>query len=787
MGNPDFSVLLVRVSNWVCYVYKSLVKLPLSGWRWYRSLFVGKPWYKKVLYGLLTFFFLLFFYVFGVYVNLLWLFGKMPSIESIMHPETNEASIIYSADGKVLGRFFKENRSKVKYADVDSMFFRTLIDTEDERFYEHHGIDYQGIGAAVKDIVKGNPRGASTITQQLAKNLYRVRTQFSMGLLGRLPGLRMLIMKTKECIIATELEMLYSKREILEMYVNTVDFGCGAYGIRTAAKTYFGKTPDKLSIEESAVLVGLLKATSTYNPHINYDQALARRNVVLHNLMEHNDITSSQCDSLSALPIDMSRFKVEKAYDGSAPYLRQEIARLLEDKFEEKDLGSIDLYGDGLRIYTSIDSRMQQYAEEAVMAQMKMLQRNFHLRSNVAERYVQTVARSMPRYKEVKDNPDSLRHFLDVELNQVHEVTINNPYTGAYTSMMSSRDSIRTMLGFLQAGFVVIEPHTHHVKAWVGNLNFKTWNHDNVVGRHQTGSTFKGLIYMTALEQGWKPCDRIVDKTPEDVKLAKSRESGANMYLRSAFKWSKNGAAINLCDQVGVKNVINLARKCGINDPLYQDCQNLTLGASSTRLRDLVNAYAVVCSNGYVRKPIIVTKVVDRDGKVIYSEEEEPKQQIISRRAAFLMQQLLMAGLEGTSHSLTNYVSRFMDDTDFGGKTGTTNESADALYVGVIPNLVGGVWVGGEYRDIHPYGSGASVSMPIWGKFLQKVLGDSHYKNYRTKFPSINSIAKSCYQCGTMTWVDNDTSAVAIDDANPESTPVDVEVQQSAATVNEEQ
>ena len=786
MERFGLKALLARIGNWGRYAGRSLVKLPVSGWRWYRSLFKGKPWYKKVFYGFLTFFFLLFFYVFGVYVNLLWLFGKMPSIESIMHPETDEASVIYSADGKVLGRFFRENRSNVKYEDVDSMFFRTLIDTEDERFYEHHGIDYQGIGAAVKDMVKGNPRGASTITQQLAKNMYRVRTQFSMGLLGRLPGLRMLIMKTKECIIATELEMLYSKREILEMYVNTVDFGCGAYGIRTAAKTYFDKTPDKLTIEESAVLVGLLKATSTYNPHTNYDHALERRNVVLHNLLSHHDITQEQCDSLCALPIDMSRFKIEKVYDGSAPYLRQEIARLLEDKFEGKDMGAVDLYGDGLRIYTSIDSRMQQYAEEAVQAQMKMLQRNFRLRSDVAERYIQTVVRSLPRYEAVKDDADSLSHFLNVELNQVHEVTINNPYTGPETRMMSTRDSIRTMLGFLQAGFVVIEPSTHHVKAWVGNLNFKTWNHDNVVARHQTGSTFKGLVYMTAMEQGWTPCDRIIDKAPEDTKLQKTVESGNNMYLRSAFKWSKNGAAINLCDQVGVQNVISMARKCGINDELYNDCQNLTLGSSSTRLRDLVNAYAVMCADGYMRKPIIITRVEDRNGKVIYSEEEEPKQQIISKRAAFLMQQLLMAGLEGTSHSLVNYVSRFMDDTDFGGKTGTTNESADALYVGVTPNLVGGVWVGGEYRDIHPWGSGASVSMPIWGKFLQKVLGDSHYKRYRVKFRDMN-VSKSCYQCGTMGWVSNDTAAVATGEGDPEAPTTETDPMQPAATVNEEQ
>ena len=752
-----------RIIHWICYVAKSLCLLPLSMWRWYRNLYKGKPWYKKVLLALVSFFLLLFFYIFGVFVNLLWLFGKMPTIESIMHPETSEASVIFSADGRMLGRFFRENRSNVRYEDVTPMFFRTLIDTEDERFYEHHGIDYQGIGAAIKDIVMGNPRGASTITQQLAKNLFRVRTQYSTGLLGHVPGIKILIMKTKECILATELEMLYSKEEILQMYMNTVDFGSHSYGIRTAAKTYFGTTPDKLKVEECAVLVGLLKATSTYNPHSNYDKALERRNVVLNNLYKHNDLTREEYDSLRQLPIDISKYKIESVYDGSAPYLRQEIVRYLNEKFEQKGLGTVDLYTDGLRIYTTIDSRLQNYAEAAVKEQMQRLQRNFRLRPEVAERYVKSVARTLPRYKQVKDDPDSLNHFLNVELNQVHEVTINNPYTGQQTSMMSTRDSIRTMLGFLQAGFVVIEPRTHHVKAWVGNLNFKTWNHDNVISRHQSGSTFKTLVYTVAMEQGWSPCDRIEDKEPPGVILRKSVTSGANMLLRSAYKYSKNGAATNLCYQVEPRNVVKLARKCGINDPLYKDCQNLTLGSSSVKLRDLVNAYAVIAANGYMRPPIVVSKVVDRFGKVVYSEEEELQQRILSFRTAFLMQQMLMAGMEGTSRSLYNYISRYADETDFGGKTGTTNESADALYMGVTPGLVGGVWVGGEYRDIHPSGSGSSVSLPVWGRFLQKVLGDSRFAHYKRKFETGRAgyIPKSCYQCGGPSVMAEDSLAKA--------------------------
>ena len=759
--------LFKRFANWLWYALKSLCMLPVSMWRWYSGLYKGKPWYKKVLTATVSFFLLLFFYVFAVFVNLLWLFGKMPSVDSIMHPETSEASVVYSADGVEIGKFFRENRSTVRFSDVSPMFYKTLIDTEDERFYQHLGIDFQGVIAAIKDIFLGSPRGASTITQQLAKNMFRVRTQYSNGLLGNIPGLRMLIMKTKECIAAAELEMLYSKEEILQMYINTVDFGSNAYGLRTAANTYFGTTPDKLKVEECAVLVGLLKATTTYNPHSNYEKSLSRRNTVLYNLYTHGDLTRREYDSISSLPIDISKYKVEKVYDGSAPYLRQEIARFLSEKFKEHGLGSVDLYSDGLRIYTTIDSRMQRYAESATITHVNKLQQSFRMPPAVAEKYTNSVIRTLPRYRQLKEYPDSLDHFLNVELNQPHEVIINNPYTGPQTMMISTRDSIKTMLNFLQAGFVVIEPSTHHVKAWVGNLNFRTWNHDNVIARHQTGSTFKGIVYTEAMEQGWSPCDNIADQPPRGVKLKKTRWSGAHMLLRSAFKFSKNAAAVNLCYKVGPNSVVRLARKLGIKDKLYNDCQNLTLGSSSIKLVELVNAYAVMLANGYVRTPIIVTKVVDRYGKVVYSEDQEPTQKVLSQRTAFLMQQMLHAGLEGTSAPMYGYIKGFTGTTDFGGKTGTTNESSDALYIGAIPNLVGGVWVGGEYRDIHPYGSGASLALPVWGRFIQKTLSDTRFTRYKQKFPSVSDkvVPRECYQCGYRRWGSSAPAAPAAPDA----------------------
>lgn len=756
--------------RWLIYAGQSLWHLPAKMGRWYVRLYRGKPWWKKALNGVLTCVFLLFFYIVGVSVNFLWLFGRSPSIENILHPENDEASVIYSADGQVLGKFFKENRTPVAYDEVNPFFFTTLIDTEDERFYQHHGVDFKGIGAAIKDILRGNPRGASTITQQLVKNMFRVRTQYSTGLLGKIPGLRILIMKTKEAVIATQLEMCYTKQEILRMYVNTVDFGSNAFGIRTAAKTYFDTTPKDLKPQECAVLVGLLKATSTYNPHTNYDNSLRRRNVVLNNLYTHGHLSLRERDSLSALPIDISKYKIENVYDGSAPYLRQEIAAFLKNKFDELGLGSVDLYSDGLKIYTTIDSRMQRYAESAVIKHLKNLQRSFQPPSYILDRYTDYVIKTLPRYRQLQSAPpDSLNHYLRFELNRPHELTINDPYLGPRTVVMSTRDSIRTMLGFLQAGFVVIEGSSHHVKAWVGNLNFRTWNHDNVVSPHQVGSTFKGIVYTEAMEQGWNPCDRIADLPPEDAKLKKTQWSGRQMLLRSAFQWSKNGAAINLCSQVGPKNVLRLSRKLGITGKLYTDAQNLTLGSSSLKLSELTNAYAVILNNGYVRPPIMVTKVVDRNGKVVYSEQTEARRKVISSRTAFLMQQMLMAGMEGTSRSLYNYIDIYTKSTDFGGKTGTTNESADALFIGVIPNLVGGVWVGGEYREIHPYGSGSTVALPVWGTFIQRVLGDTRFSRYKRKFTPMSEalVSKRCYQCGSYGYRPSSKPADSVSTSTP--------------------
>ncbi len=379
--------------------------------QWYKGLYRGRPWWVKTLAALGTFIVLFLLYLIAVDINFLWLFGKSPSTYSIMHPRNPEASYLYSADGKTIGKYYDENRTPVSYDSINPQFFTVLIDTEDERFYSHHGIDFSGLGAALKDLVlHGRPRGASTITQQLVKNMFRTRSDYSTGLLGYIPGVKMLIMKSKEWIIATKLELFYSKKEILEMYANTVDFGSNAYGIKTAANTYFKTTPRNLKLEESAVLVGLLKATSTYNPRINPKNSLRRRNQVLKNMLERGDLTKQQYDSVSSLPIDL-KYTIESNYDGVAPYFREAVAREVETIAEEHGM-KLDLERDGLKIYTTLDSKMQEYAEQAVSEKMKVVQQNFRSHWGTQECWLEDNNQPIANFVEDKARNTPIYHEL---------------------------------------------------------------------------------------------------------------------------------------------------------------------------------------------------------------------------------------------------------------------------------------------------------------------------------------------------------------------------------------
>lgn len=742
---------------------------------WYRNLYRGRKWYAKTLIGIASCIVAFFLYLGAVDINLLWLFGKSPGFIAIKDAVTSEASEIYSDDGVLIGKYFNENRTPVKFEDVNPVFWKALIATEDERFYSHHGIDYKGLASAVKDaVVHHDARGASTITQQLAKNMFRMRTNYSTGLLGMIPGVRMLIVKSKEWIIATKLEMTHNKNEILTMYANTVDFGSNAFGIKTAAKTYFNCSPKDLTVEQAAVLVGMLKATTYYNPLTNPENSLRRRNVVLSNMVRHGDMTRADYDSISKIDIKLN-YSVESNYDGTALYFREAVADELRTWCRDNDY---DLYTSGLKIYTTIDSRMQKYAEEAAIKQMKQVQRNFNNHwgnqdpwqdenHNVIPGFIEGIAKRQPVYKYLlsrfPNNPDSIEYYL----NRPHKVKLFDYEHGTIEKEMSTMDSIRYMVHFMHCSFVAMEPQTGAVKAWVGDIDFKSWKYDKVTAMRQPGSTFKLFVYTEAMNQGLTPCDKRRDeyfsmqvfdkKHNEEVTWAPTNANGYftgdSIPLKAAFARSINSIAVRLGQEMGITRIAETAHKMGIESPL-DETPALALGSSDINLLELANAYSTVANDGKYVKRVLVTRIVDRNGKEVYRAPTN-EEQVIPYKSAFLMQQLLMGGTSepgGTSMSLNGYVGKFRD-TDWGGKTGTSNNHSDAWFMGVSPKLVVGAWVGGEYRCIHfrtgALGQGSRTALPICGLFLESVLNDPAFAKYRVKFgkPKDADITSSMYNC----------------------------------------
>ena len=776
------------------------MKKALKGvFRWYVSIFKGRPWYIKLLSSLATFIVVVMLYLLAVDVNLFWLFGKSPSMNTIVNTRPAQASEIYSADSVMIGKFFSENRTPVKFEDVNPIFWEALIDTEDERFYHHFGVDFQAFGAALKDyVIHHDARGASTITQQLAKNLFRVRTEYSTGVLGNIPGIKMLIMKTKEWITATKLEMNFSKQEILTMYANTVDFGSNAFGIKTACKTYFGTTPKDLTPDQAAILVGMLKATTYYNPRIHPENSFNRRNVVLGNMLRRGHIDQEAYDSLKVMPINLD-YSVENAYDGQATYFREAVKDYLSEWCHEN---GYDLYTDGLKIYTTIDTRMQKYAEEAAWDQMKELQKKFNNhwgrvnpwqdeRHQEIPNFIENIAKRLPVYKYLEKRFESNQDSIDYYLNLPHPVKLFS-YDGPYETEMSTLDSIRYMEHFMHCGFMAIEPETGHVKAWVGDLDFKTWKYDKVTAMRQPGSTFKLFVYTEAMNQGLTPCDRRMDaffsmkvwdeEKKKEVLWCPTNANGYftdyNMTLKSAFAQSINSVAVRVGQEVGIDRIVETAHKMGIKSPLH-NTPSLALGASDVNLEELVNAYATIANNGCSHEAILVTRILDRDGNEIYTAPTE-EQEAVPYRSAFYMQQMLMAGMRepgGTSMNMWRYVRNYAD-TDFGGKTGTSNNHSDAWFVGVSPRLVCGAWVGGEYRAIHfrtgELGQGSRTALPICGQFFESVMGDPKFRHYHAKFanPQDASISAAAYQCAGY-YVDPNDS---IDENATDSLGIDGEV-----------
>lgn len=764
-------------------------------WRWYKSIYVGRPWYVKAFSAFASLVVFLLVYSVMVFFNVFWLFGKSPSISSIMNPKTSNASYVYSADGQLLCKFFDENRTPVKYEEVSPLFFKALIDTEDERFYDHSGVDFAGMMGAAKDlVVHRRARGASTITQQLVKNMFKVRTEYSTGLLGKIPGLSIVIMKTKEILLAFAIEARFSKEEIITMYANTVDFGNGAYGIKTAARTYYNTSPDSLTVDQSATLVGLLKATSNYNPKRNPQRSMKRRNVVLNNMVLHGDLDNATFQRLKNEPTAL-HFTVENATTGRAQYFRNAIDG--DEQLKQwREEHNVNFYTDGLKIYTTLDSRMQQHAEDAVLEKMYEIQQRFNQRwgddpcwvdeqGNVVPGFVESVAKKTPYYNVLAsrypNHPDSVTYYMNQKREMrmfKYEKRDGKVVASSQIMNISPMDSVAYMLHFMHAGLVAMDPRTGFVKAWVGDIDYKTWQYDKVTSMRQSGSTFKLFVYAAAMEQGLTPCDTELDEVfhwnvyNEDKGVmedysphnANGNCTGNQMSFREAFARSINIVAVRVGKRVGFSNVRATAETMGIKSPLRPDNANedkpaMCLGSMDVNLLEMVNGYCTVANYGKHIDPVLVTRIVKTnphgEEEVIYDYMEEVNaNKAISARAAFFMQKLLGAGLTdagGTSQSLTDYVDPYTSTTDFGGKTGTSNNYSDAWFVGTSPNLVAGVWVGGEYRSIHftsgSQGQGSRTALPICGKFFEKVWGDPRLRPLVTaKYVGLQ-VASSTLDC----------------------------------------
>ena len=767
--------MIKKILDIIKYLWKKICAF----FPWYKSLYKGRAWYTKTALVITSIIVSLFLYLGMVDMNFLWLFGKSPGFREIKTPPTYDASLIYSADSVLIGKFFKENRIPVQYKDVNPVFWKALIDTEDERFYDHHGIDFKGIAGAIKDAVTSDARGASTITQQLAKNLFRVRSQYSSGLLGKIPGIKMLIMKSKEWILAIKLEMVYDKDEILTMYANTVDFGNNSFGINTAAKTYFNTTPAKLTAEQAATLVGMLKATTYYNPISHPENSLKRRNVVLNNMVEHGDLSRNDYEQFCQKPLGLD-VQVEDNYDGQALYFREYIATYLKDWCEDN---GYDLYSSGLKIYTTLDTRMQKYAEQAATKQMRQVQQNFRNHwgkeqpwrdenGQLVPNFIENIAQHLPVYKALTEkfpnSPDSVEYYM----NKPHKVRVFDYEKGSIEREMSTMDSIRYMVSFMHCSFLAMEPESGAVRAWVGDVDFESWKYDKVTAMRQPGSTFKLFVYTEAMNQGVTPCDKrrdeyismdVLDKktgrmttwTPGN---ASGHFSGDSLPLHTAFARSINSIAVRLGQEMGIRNIIKTAQDMGIKSPL-EDEPSLALGSCDVNLLELVNAYCTIAAGGRHHEPVLITRIVDRNGIEVYRGPDD-LHQVLPSKTAFLMQEMLKSGVReagGTSQSLNGYVT---SDTDWGGKTGTSNNHSDAWFVGVSPHLVVGAWVGGEYRCIHfrtgALGQGSRTALPICGYFLQKVMNDPAFRKYHAHFskPDDVDVEPYMYQCDYIEHVD---------------------------------
>lgn len=686
-------------------------------------------------------------------------FGEMPDFRQLENPKTNFASEIISSDNEVLGKYyFNDNRTPIKYEDINTKTVEALIATEDERFYSHPGIDLK---ATLRAIVFLNTRGgASTISQQLARQLFvGVRSRNIIQAVGQ---------KIKEWVIAVELEKQYTKEEIITMYLNIYDFGYYGDGIKSASNIYFSKEPIDLKIEESAMLIGMLQNSSLYDPLRRPEITKNRRDLVLMQMAKNKYISENEKDSLQKIPLELN-YTPQSHRQGLATYFRSYLRGFMKDWTDnnlKSDGSKYNLYSDGLKIYTTINSKMQKYAEESVTEHMKNLQKEFFIQNDTLstapfrdldedeeESIMKRTMRRSERWRKAKLSGKSADEIEEI-FNVPTEMSIFS-WEGDIDTVMAPIDSIRYYKHFLQAGMMSMNPKNGHVMAWVGGINYRNFQYDHVMqSKRQIGSTFKPFLYATAIDQlKLSPCDMLPDAIHciEPYKYGNpdpwcptnsSDKYGGMRTLSNALANSKNTISAQLIDRVGPRPVADLARSLGVSSNI-PNVPAIALGTPDLSVYEMVGAYGAFANKGIYVKPIMVTKIEDRNGKIVFQSTPETKD-VLSEESSYVTLKLLEGVTKFGSgarlrHDIPederNYVYKnvvsgypYKFDNAIAGKTGTTQNQSDGWFIGMVPNLVTGVWVGGEDRSIHfeeiAFGQGATMSLPIWGLFMKKCYED---------------------------------------------------------------
>lgn len=740
---------------------------------------------------------MLLLYVFFISISF-GLLGSLPSFEELENPKNNLASEIYTSDQQILGKFYVENRSNIEYQQLSPFLVDALVATEDIRFYKHSGVDARGIARVmVKTIVGGDQSsgGGSTITQQLAKNLFPRKENASL--------LDMVAIKLKEWVTAIRLERNYTKEEIIAMYFNKMDFGNQSFGIKSAAKTYFDKTPDSLNLQESAMLVGMLKAPSAYNPIRNPNDAKGRREVVLSQMVKYGYLTVEEFGAVKDTPLSTNRFQIQDHNFGMATYFRENLRMMMnkeepdEDDFSDAyeyslaleqwegnplygwcnkntkpDGSKYNLYTDGLKIYTTIDSRMQTYAEWAVTEHLsKTLQPQFEnevkraryapytsvYREDEYLHLLEISKRRTVRYQDMKR-----QGFSEQEIDLAFNTPVNMrvfSWQGEFDTIMTPMDSIKYYKWFLQAGFMAVDPQTGYVKAYVGGINYKHFKYDHVTAaRRQVGSTFKPFVYAVALSDGqFSPCSKI-PMVPVTIELPNGKswtprnsgkvEEGKMVTLRYALAGSINWASAYLIKRHSPEAVIRLARKMGIKSPIPA-VYAIALGVAELTVYEMVGAQTTYPNKGIYTEPIFVTRIEDKNGNIL-SEFVPRRSEAMSEETAYLMIELMKGVVDyGTSARIrSTYGIKF----PIAGKTGTSDDNSDGWFMGITPELVAGCWVGGEDMQIHfintAYGQGANMALPIWALFMQKVYADKSINLSTEDFEKPNKPLSVEIDCG---------------------------------------